>query len=206
MIRRQIFNLLRQELRMSSTSTGLRGQYQTTKAKPLSHQYPKVDAISLLGHEFDELVGDIHKELDDEYKDITELVEVSKYYFDGQGKAIRPIIAMCIGHAFNAHCGVQDNSDIISKQRKVAIVSEMIHTASLYHDDVLDGAETRRGKLAVNRQWNACKSTYAGDYILAISSKIMANIRHEEVLRVLSQVLADLVRGEFQQLQNKSDS
>lgn len=46
----------------------------------------------------------------------------------------------------------------------------------------------------------------AGDYILAVGSKILAQIRHEEVLIVLSQVLADLVRGEFQQLQNKSDS
>ena len=61
-----------------------------------------------------------------------------RYYFDGQGKQIRPAIAMTIGHAFNAHCGVAENSDIIAKQRKVAIVSEMIHTASLYHDDVLD--------------------------------------------------------------------
>lgn len=46
----------------------------------------------------------------------------------------------------------------------------------------------------------------AGDYILAVSSKILAQIRHEEVLIVLSQVLADLVRGEFQQMQNKLDS
>ena len=45
---------------------------------------------------------------------------------------------MTIGHAFNAHCGVEENSDIIAKQRKVAIVTEMIQTASLYHDDVLD--------------------------------------------------------------------
>ena len=58
----------------------------------------------------------------------------------------------------------------------------------------------------MNRQWDACKSILAGDYILAVVSKIMAEIRHEEVLIVLSQVLADLVRGEFQQLQNKSDS
>ena len=45
---------------------------------------------------------------------------------------------MTIGHAFNVHCGVPENSDIFSKQRKVAIVSEMIHTASLVHDDILD--------------------------------------------------------------------
>ena len=67
-------------------------------------------------------------------------------------------------------------------------------------------AETRRGKVAINRKWDARKSSYAGDYILAVGSKILAQIRNEEVLIVLSQVLADLVRGEFQQLQNKSDS
>ena len=67
-------------------------------------------------------------------------------------------------------------------------------------------AETRRGKVAINRKWDATKSTMAGDYILAVGSKILAQIRHEEVLIVLSQVLADLVRGEFQQLQNKTDS
>ena len=50
---------------------------------------------------------------------------------------------MTIGHAFNAHCGVAENSDIIAKQRKVAIVTEMIHTASLYDDDVLDRQEKK---------------------------------------------------------------
>ena len=60
--------------------------------------------------------------------------------------------------------------------------------------------------MAVNRKWDATKSTMTGDYILAVASKILAKIRHEEVLIVLAQVLADLVRGEFQQLQNKNDS
>ena len=51
---------------------------------------------------------------------------------------MRPVIAMTVGHAFNVHCGVPETSDIFAKQRKVAIVSEMIHTASLCHDDILD--------------------------------------------------------------------
>jgi len=206
MIRRQVFNLLRQNLRPSSTSTGVRGQHQPTKVMPVLHQYPKIDAMALVGPELNEIFGEIKKDLDEELKNDIELGKIAKYYFDGQGKFIRPIIAMTIGHAFNVHCGVPENSDIFSKQRKVAIVSEMIHTASLVHDDILDRAETRRGKVAINRKWDACRSTYAGDYILAVASKTMAQIRNEDVLIVLSQVLADLVRGEFQQLQNKSDS
>ena len=49
------------------------------------------------------------------------------------------------------------------KQRKVALVSEMIHTASLLHDDILDHALTRRGKPSVNSNWDARKSTFAGN-------------------------------------------
>jgi len=205
MIRRQLFNVLRQELRSSSTSSGLRGQHQPGKV-PVLHQYPKIDPMTLVGHDLSQMVGEIHQELDDELKSDIELGQMAQYYFDGEGKGVRPIIAMTVGHAFNVHCGVPESSDIFAKQRKVAIVSEMIHTASLCHDDILDRAETRRGKVAINRKWDARKSSYAGDYILAVGSKILAQIRNEEVLIVLSQVLADLVRGEFQQLQNKSDS
>ena len=108
---------------------------------------------------------------------------------------MRPVIAMTVGHAFNVHCGIPEDSDVYAKQRKVSIISEMIHTASLVHDDILDRAETRRGKMAINKKWDACSSTFAGDYILAVGSKILAQIRHEEVLIVLAQVLADLVQG-----------
>jgi len=208
MIRRQLLNILRQELRSSSTSSGLRGQHQPGKAMPVLHQYPKIDPMSLVGHYFSELTTEIHQELDDQLKSDVELAKMAQYYFDpdNPGKGVRPIIAMTVGHALNVHCGVNENSDIIAKQRKVAIVSEMIHVASLCHDDILDKAETRRGKVAINRRWDALQSSYAGVYILAVSSRILAQIRNQEVLVVLSQVLENLVRGEFQQLQNKDDS
>ena len=67
-------------------------------------------------------------------------------------------------------------------------------------------AETRRGKISVNHRWDSSRSVYTGDYILAVASDLMAKIRNEEVVIVLSKILADLVVGEFQQLQNKSDN
>ena len=66
--------------------------------------------------------------------------------------------------------------------------------------------EIRRGIDAINKKWDACNSTYAGDYILAVGAKILAQIRDEEVLIDLSQVLADLVLGEFQQLESEQNS
>ena len=84
---------------------------------------------------------------------------MSRYYFDGQGKAIRPVIALTLGNAFNHHlskiCGTNYSSleleELHQKQRQCSIISEMIHTASLIHDDVIDKADTRRGKAAVNQ-------------------------------------------------------
>lgn len=165
----------------------------------------KVDANILVAKDLDKMFLEIHSELESEIRQDIELTEMSKYYFDGHGKAIRPVIAMTLGHAVNSHFNISNKEDVISKQRKVAIISEMIHTASLVHDDVLDHAETRRGKPAINRKWDITRSAMCGDYILAVASKVLAQIRNEDVLIVLAQVLADLVRGEFQQLQNKSD-
>merc|ERR1719357_688483 len=87
----------------------------------------------------------------------------------------------------------------------VVSVSEMIHTASLVHDDILDHAETRRGKESINVKWDIRKSTMAGDFILSVGSKLLSQVGDKEVVVILSQVLADLVQGEFQQLENKND-
>merc|ERR1719342_1824164 len=147
---------------------------------------------------------DIHSQLERDLVLDTELGELSRYYFDGGGKLLRPCIAMCVGHMANTHHQGRDR-DTITKQRNVAMVAEMIHTASLVHDDILDHAETRRGKLSVNTKWSLQKSTMCGDYILAVGSKILAQIGNQEVVRILSQVLADLVQGEFQQLQQTDE-
>jgi len=147
---------------------------------------------------------DIQEELSSSLVLDSQLDKMAKYYFDGGGKCVRPVIAMCLGHAYNKHLGVTD-INVVNNQRKAAIISEMIHTASLVHDDILDHAETRRGKESVNLKWGNKKSAMAGDYILAVGSRILARIGNQEVLVVLSQVLADLVEGEFMQLQTKED-
>ncbi len=128
----------------------------------------------------------------------------AKFYFDGQGKAVRPSIAMTMGHAYNCHVGVDDDVKVLDLQRKVAVIAEMIHTASLVHDDILDHAETRRGKPSLNATWDDSCGVWTGNYILGVSSRIMAQMRHEEVLVILSRVLADLVRGEFEQAAHDS--
>jgi len=164
------------------------------------------DAFQLAQGSLSTMIGDIHAELEVGLElQAGQLGEVARYYFDGSGKAVRPVIAVCLGMAALKTTGAATNHEVEAKQKQVALVSEMIHTASLLHDDILDHALTRRGKPSVNANWDARKSTFAGDYILAVGSRLMAEIESVEVTVVLSQVLADLVQGEFQQLETKED-
>ena len=72
------------------------------------------------------MFSEIHIELEGELRADCELREMAKYYFDGGGKAVRPVIAMCVGHAFNTHTGAGE--EVATLQRRVAIISEATHT------------------------------------------------------------------------------
>jgi len=191
--------------RLVQANAGFPNLQQSAAANLAAGQVANVDfdPFMLVEGDLKTMFKEIHNELDLELMRDSELGEMSKYYFDGKGKAVRPVIAMCVGHAFNQHMGVSNEN--VKNQRKVAIISEMIHTASLVHDDILDHAETRRGKLSVNTKWNLQKSTMCGDYILAVGSKLLAQTGNQEVVTILSQVLADLVQGELQQLQQTEE-
>ena len=108
------------------------------RAAPIIHE---ADHLPLLHH-------DIHHELTNANKT---LESMSRYYFDGQGKNLRPRLSLAMARAVNSHLGVT-SARVTDLQRRVAAISEMIHTSSLLHDDVIDNAEIRRGKVSVNRK------------------------------------------------------
>jgi len=128
-----------------------------------------------------------------------ELNELAKYHFDTKGKLIRPMIICTMARSFNQQ---QDNF-LHENQRCIATLGEMIHTASLIHDDVVDSSDRRRGKPAAAVKWGPKKAVLAGDYILGISSVMLARIGNSDVISLLSRVIQDLVRGEFMQLSTK---
>jgi len=151
-------------------------------------------------HNIGAMVGEIHNHLATAEHN---LQEMSEYYFDGQGKAVRPTLTLMMAGAVNAHLKVSDPGTL-ALQRQIALICEMWHTSSLLHDDVIDHAETRRGKMSVNCRWNASKSIFAGDFILGTSAKLLAQTGNPEVVVCMSQILADLVNGEFQQMASRS--
>ncbi|XP_053090782.1 decaprenyl-diphosphate synthase subunit 1 isoform X1 [Pangasianodon hypophthalmus] len=158
------------------------------------------DPFSLAQEDLKNLYEDIKKQL---LVSKAELKALCDYYFDGKGKAFRPMIVVLMARA----CNIHSNRDggLLPAQRSIAMISEMIHTASLVHDDVIDGADMRRGKNTINEVWGERKAILAGDFILSAASMALARIGNTTVVSVLSQVIEDLVRGEFMQLGSKEN-
>lgn len=91
---------------------------------------------------------------------------------------------------------------ILPKQRRLAEIVEMIHTASLLHDDVIDFADARRGRPSGNIAFTNKMAVLAGDFLLGRASVAIARLRNPEVIELLSTTIANLVEGEFMQLKN----
>ena len=86
------------------------------------------------------------------------------------------------------------------RQQRIAEIAEMIHVASLLHDDVLDDASTRRGVLSLNASVGNKLAILAGDFLLARASVSLAALRNTQIVELLSQVLEHLVTGEIMQV------
>ncbi|TPX14686.1 uncharacterized protein E0L32_005081 [Thyridium curvatum] len=92
--------------------------------------------------------------------------------------------------------------DILPSQRRLAEITELIHTASLLHDDVIDHSVSRRGSPSANLEFGNKMAVLAGDFLLGRASVALARLRNAEVVELLATVIANLVEGEFMQLKN----
>ncbi|XP_061777611.1 decaprenyl-diphosphate synthase subunit 1 isoform X3 [Nerophis ophidion] len=187
------------ELSLQPKQRVLQG-YTSSLARNIHSDAKLKDPFTLAQKDLASLYDDIKKEL---FVSKEELKSLCDYYFDGKGKAIRPMIVVLMARALNIHSNRA--GDLLPGQRAVAMISEMIHTASLVHDDVIDGSDKRRGKRTINNVWGERKAILAGDFILSAASMALARIGNITVVKVLSQVIEDLVRGEFMQLGSKEN-
>ncbi|KEY73792.1 hypothetical protein S7711_03097 [Stachybotrys chartarum IBT 7711] len=94
------------------------------------------------------------------------------------------------------------NPEILPSQRRLAEITELIHTASLLHDDVIDHSVSRRGSPSANLEFGNKMAVLAGDFLLGRASVALARLRNVEVTELLATVIANLVEGEFMQLKN----
>ncbi|HCF26530.1 MAG TPA: solanesyl diphosphate synthase, partial [Cyanobacteria bacterium UBA11049] len=109
------------------------------------------------------------------------------------GKRVRPAIVLLMSRA------TMLDEDITPRHRRLAEITEMIHTASLVHDDVVDEAQMRRGVPTVHSLFDNRVAILAGDFLFAQASWHLANLDHLEVVKLLSEVIMNFAAGEIQQ-------
>eukprot|EP00746_Dinoflagellata_sp_MGD_P164392 gnl/MRDRNA2_/MRDRNA2_92995_c0_seq1.p1 gnl/MRDRNA2_/MRDRNA2_92995_c0~~gnl/MRDRNA2_/MRDRNA2_92995_c0_seq1.p1 ORF type:complete len:478 (-),score=80.93 gnl/MRDRNA2_/MRDRNA2_92995_c0_seq1:282-1715(-) len=153
----------------------------------------------------------VEKDLEPLSKYVTELVQsenpvltmaASHFFEQRQGKRFRPTIVALVGRAL-APNGIKE--DVAKKQLQLGQITEMIHVASLIHDDVLDVADTRRGGQAVHIMYTNKVAVLAGDYLLARASMLLARLQHLQVVEVMASALEALVQGEIMQARSKKE-
>ncbi|WFD29812.1 tRNA dimethylallyltransferase [Malassezia sp. CBS 17886] len=195
------------------------------------------EELASMRHNIASLLGSGHQSLDG----------IAKYYFQAEGKHVRPLIVLLMAKATNGlsplwgaqrDAAVGEDVDapispvdvlndanpsaapaaraqtprrggayfpalqntILPTQRRLAEITEMIHVASLLHDDVIDASPLRRGAPSAPSTFGNKLSILGGDFLLGRASVALARLRDPEVTELMSTVIANLVEGEVMQL------
>lgn len=124
------------------------------------------------------------------------ITEVGLYTLRGGGKRVRPMLVLLCARL----CNYRGPRAI-----QVAAAAEYLHSATLIHDDVVDGAELRRGRPSVNAQFGTRLAILVGDYLLATSSQLLIEDGEGEILVAYSDTIRKMAEGEVLQLTDSFD-
>ncbi len=121
----------------------------------------------------------------------TNLTEIAQHLLAAGGKRYRPMLAL-----LSAEFGPSSDHRPV----EAAVSVELIHVGSLYHDDVIDEADTRRGATSANANWTNTVAILAGDFLMARASETAATHLSPEAVRLLAATYAELVEGQTREL------
>ena len=123
---------------------------------------------------------------------VSTITEIAEYLREGGGKRIRPSLLLLSAHLLN-YTG--------QGAIRLGAVVEMVHTATLVHDDIIDGAHTRRGRPSANTTWGNEKCVLAGDWLYMQAFKVALEEHSLRVLELLIGLTQQMVEGELLQIQ-----
>src|SRR5450631_3164016 len=120
------------------------------------------------------------------------ITEIGEYLRGGGGKRIRPVLLLLAAKLFN-----YEGRGAV----RLGAVVEIIHTATLVHDDIIDEAQTRRGRPAANTQWGNSKCVLAGDWLYMQAFKVAVQERNFRILDTLIELTQQMMEGELLQME-----
>ncbi|MDQ0976155.1 heptaprenyl diphosphate synthase [Neobacillus niacini] len=140
-------------------------------------------------------INTIEKKLEETIQaDSLLLKRASLHTLQAGGKRIRPVFVLLAGKFGRYEINVMKN---------VAVALELIHMASLVHDDVIDDADLRRGQPTVKAKWDNKTAMYTGDFIFALSLELMSDINKPLAHKILANTIVEVTVGEIQQIKDK---
>ena len=153
-----------------------------------------LELINLVGNKLNEVNQQIKHKLASE---INLIHKMTNYHLKSGGKKIRPLLTLCSAKL----CGYEKgNRDV-----NLAACVELIHNATLLHDDVIDDSSLRRGIKTSNSIWGNQSSILVGDYLLSRCFEMMVEDGSPEILKLLSSTSSKIAQGEVMQLEYKGD-
>ena len=130
----------------------------------------------------------IRAQADDNHPDLRAALE---HLLSSGGKRVRPSVVLLIGNMLG---GVEE------KLITVGAAIELLHTATLVHDDLIDGSLLRRGMPTLNARWSPAATVLTGDFLFARAAKLAAEADHLPLMKLFADTLATIVNGELTQL------
>ena len=129
--------------------------------------------------------------------DVELVQKMTNYHLDTGGKRLRALLTLGSAKLCNYSKGTRDIN--------LAACVELIHSATLMHDDVIDNGTIRRGKKTLNKIWDNHSSVLVGDYLLSRCFEMMVEDGNLEVLKLLSSTSSKIAQGEVLQLQHQGE-
>lgn len=184
-----------QRLATSSAERDTRRAIRSRKYGAVRHTLSTPAAIN--GKEIFELLHDDLLAIESEFgndtvSDVSAITEIGEYLRGGGGKRIRPALLLLSAKLFD----YRGRGAV-----RLGAVVEIIHTATLVHDDIIDEAQTRRGRPAANTRWGNSKCVLAGDWLYMQAFKIAVQERNFRILDTLIELTQQMVEGELLQME-----
>ena len=130
------------------------------------------------------------------YSEVTLVESIGHYIVEAGGKRMRPVLTLLAARS----CGIESQQHI-----PMAAVIELIHTATLLHDDVVDMSTLRRGRPTVNAEWNNPSSVLVGDFIYSRAFQILVQIGNMRIMEIIADTTNKIAEGEVLQLIAKNN-
>jgi octaprenyl-diphosphate synthase len=167
---------------------------------PITETAPELDKTLALKHAFEPIIEPL-KAVEQRIRDHARAFDPSvegyvAYAIESHGKRLRPALALLSGGATGA---------VLSSHLNLAVVVELIHAATLVHDDILDHADKRRGQPTANARWGNSLAVLLGDCLFAHALKLATSFEDNRMSRRLSEAASEVCSGEMMQTQRRFD-